>query len=86
MPGFGQRACDDIARRRCADWAQARTCRLLYQNKTTRHFDYINDASDNANKVLLVKRAIEAIERENPQMEGILSKEVHGQLVPEEEP
>ena len=30
MPGFGQRARDDTARRRCADWAQARTCRLLY--------------------------------------------------------
>ena len=50
------------------------------------YFDYINDAPDDANKALLVKRAMEAIERENPRMEGVLPKEVYGQLVPEEEP
>ena len=50
------------------------------------YFDYLNDAPDDANKALLVKRAMEAIERENPRMEGVLPKEVYGQLVPEEEP
>lgn len=50
------------------------------------YFDYINDAPDDANKALLVKRAMEAIERENPRMDGVLPKEVYGQLVPEEEP
>ena len=50
------------------------------------YFDYINDAPDNADKALLVKRAMEAIERENPRMGGVLPKEVYGQLVPEEEP
>lgn len=50
------------------------------------YFDYINDAPDNAEKALLVKRAMEAIECENSRMEGVLPKEVYGQLVPEEEP
>ena len=50
------------------------------------YFDFINDAPDDANKALLVKRAMEAIERENPRMDGVLPKEVYGQLVPEEEP
>ena len=50
------------------------------------YFDFLNDAPDDANKALLVKRAMEAIERENPRMEGVLPKEVYGQLVPEEEP
>ncbi len=50
------------------------------------YFDYINDAPDDANKALLVKRAMEAIESENPCMDGVLPKEVYGQLVPEEEP
>lgn len=50
------------------------------------YFDYINDAPDDANKALLVKCAMEAIERENPRMEGVLPKEVYGQLVPDEEP
>ena len=50
------------------------------------YYDYINDAPDDANKALLVKRAMEAIERENPSMDGVLPKEVYGQLVPEEEP
>lgn len=34
------------------------------------YFDYINDAPDDANKALLVKRAMEAIERENERMGG----------------
>lgn len=50
------------------------------------YFDAINDAPDDAEKALLVKQAMEAIERENPRMEGVLPKEVYGQLVPEEEP
>ncbi len=50
------------------------------------YFDDINNAPDNADKALLVKQAMEAIERENPPMEGVLPKEVYGQLVPEEEP
>ena len=50
------------------------------------YFDFINDAPDDAQKALLVKRAMEAIERENPKMDGVLPKEVYGQLVPEEEP
>lgn len=50
------------------------------------YFDFINDVPDDANKALLVKRAMEAIEQENPRMQGVLPKEVYGQLVPEEEP
>lgn len=50
------------------------------------YFDYLNDAPDDANKALLVKQAMEAIERDNPRMDGVLPKEVYGQLVPEEEP
>ena len=50
------------------------------------YYDYINDAPDDANKALLVKRAMEAIERENPRMDGVMPKEVYGQLVPDEEP
>ena len=50
------------------------------------YFDFINDAPDDSNKALLVKRAMEAIENENPRMDGVLPKEVYGQLVPEEEP
>lgn len=50
------------------------------------YFDFINDAPDDAHKAVLVKEAMEAIERENPRMEAVLPKEVYGQLVPEEEP
>lgn len=50
------------------------------------YYDYINDAPDDANKAILVKNAMEAIEDENPKMEGVLPKEVYAQLVPEEEP
>lgn len=50
------------------------------------YYDTINNAPDDANKAVLVKKAMEAIERENPRMDGVLPKEVYGQLVPEEEP
>ena len=50
------------------------------------YFDFINNAPDNAEKAILVKKAMEAIEKENPKLEGVLPKEVYGQLVPEEEP
>ena len=50
------------------------------------YFDYINNAPDDAHKAVLVKEAMEAIERENPSLVGVLPKEVYGQLVPEEDP
>lgn len=50
------------------------------------YYDYLNNAPDDANKAVLVKRAMEAIEKENAKMEGVLPKEVYGLLVPEEEP
>lgn len=50
------------------------------------YFDFLNNAPDDANKATLVKKAMEAIEKENPRMDGVLPKEVYGQLVPEEEP
>ena len=50
------------------------------------YYDAINDAPDNAHKAVLVKQAMEAIEHENPSMDGVLPKEVYGYLVPEEEP
>lgn len=50
------------------------------------YYDYINDAPDDANKATLVKKAMEAIEANNEKMDGVLSKEVYGALVPEEEP
>lgn len=50
------------------------------------YFDTINDAPDDAHKAVLVKEAMETIERENPRMKDVLPKEVYGQLVPEEEP
>lgn len=50
------------------------------------YYDYLNDAPDNADKAILVKKAMEAIEKENAKMDGVLPKEVYGQLVPEEEP
>lgn len=49
------------------------------------YFDTINDAPDEAHKAVLVKEAMEAIERENPKLENVLPKEVYGQLVPEED-
>lgn len=50
------------------------------------YYDFINDAPDDAKKATLVKEAMQAIEDENPFMEGVLPKEVYAQLVPEEEP
>ena len=50
------------------------------------YFDFINNAPDTAEKAVLVKKAMEEIEKENAKMEGVLPKEVYGQLVPEEEP
>lgn len=50
------------------------------------YYDYINDAPDDANKAKLVKNAMKSIEENNNKMEGVLPKEVYGQLVPEEEP
>ena len=50
------------------------------------YFDTINDAPDEAHKAVLVKEAMEAIERENPKLENVLPKEVYGRLVPEEDP
>lgn len=50
------------------------------------YYDFINNAPDDAKKAILVKKAMEAIEKENPKLEGVLPKEVYGGLVPEEEP
>lgn len=50
------------------------------------YYDSINNAPDDAEKAILVKKAMEAIEDENPKMVGVLPKEVYAQLVPEEEP
>lgn len=50
------------------------------------YYDDINNAPDDAKKAVLVKKAMEAIEQENEKMDGVLPKEVYGQLVPEEEP
>ena len=50
------------------------------------YYDFINEAPDDATKATIVKKAMEAIEEENPKMEGVLPKEVYAQLVPEEEP
>ena len=50
------------------------------------YYDFINDAPDTAEKADLVKKAMVAIETENPKMDGVLPKEVYAQLVPDEEP
>lgn len=50
------------------------------------YYDNINDAPDDANKAVLVKNAMQAIEDENSKMDGVLPKDVYVQLVPEEEP
>ncbi|MDO4846675.1 MAG: class I SAM-dependent DNA methyltransferase [Clostridiaceae bacterium] len=50
------------------------------------YYDYINEAPDTAEKATLVKTAMEEIEKHNPNMDGVLPKDVYGQLVPEEEP
>ena len=50
------------------------------------YYDFLNDAPDTAAKAELVKKAMEAIEQENPKMEGVLPKDVYSQLVPDDEP
>ncbi len=50
------------------------------------YFDFINNAPDDAEKATLVKKAMQEIEKHNKEMQGVLPKEVYGQLVPEEEP
>ena len=50
------------------------------------YYDFINDSPDTAAKARVVKEAMEAIEKENPKMDGVLPKDVYAQLVPEEEP
>jgi len=50
------------------------------------YFDEINNASDTAEKATLVKVAMQEIEKYNKELDGVLPKEVYGQLVPEEEP
>ena len=50
------------------------------------YFDFINEAPDDANKAILVKNAMIAIETENESMTGVLPKDVYGHLVPDEEP
>lgn len=50
------------------------------------YYDYLNNAPDTAEKADLVKKAMEAIERESPKMDGLLPKEVYTQLVSVEEP
>lgn len=50
------------------------------------YYDFINNAPDDANKAILVKKAMEAIEDENPKMVGVLPKDVYAQLVPDDAP
>ncbi len=50
------------------------------------YYDFIVNSPDTAEKAVVVKKAMEAIEDENPKMAGVLPKEVYGGLVPEEEP
>lgn len=50
------------------------------------YFDYLNNLPETAEKATAIKKAMEAIEEENPKLKGVLPKEVYGQLVPEEEP
>ena len=45
------------------------------------YFDFINEAPDDANKAILVKNAMIAIETENESMVGVLPKDVYGHLV-----
>lgn len=50
------------------------------------YYDFISNASDDAEKATIVKKAMEEIEKENPSMSGMFPKEVYGQFVLEEEP
>lgn len=69
-----ERAYKDIAVERCG-----------FYLPECAYFDTINDAPDDAHKAVLVKEAMEAIEKGNPKLENVLPKEVYGQLVPEED-
>ena len=70
-----ERAYKDIAVERCG-----------FYLPECAYFDTINDAPDDAHKAVLVKEAMEAIEKGNPKLENVLPKEVYGLLVPEEDP
>lgn len=70
-----ERAYKDIAVERCG-----------FYLPECAYFDTINDAPDDAHKAVLVKEAMEAIEKGNPKLKNVLPKEVYGQLVPEEDP
>lgn len=70
-----ERAYKDIAVERCG-----------FYLPECAYFDTINDAPDDAHKAVLVKEAMEAIEKGNPKLENVLPKEVYEQLVPEEDP
>lgn len=71
-------------RERCIEEIAKEKCGFYLPNCA--YYDYINDAPDTAEKATLVKEAMEAIEAHNPSIDGVLPKEVYGQLVPEEEP
>lgn len=71
-------------RERCIEEIAKEKCGFYLPNCA--YYDYINDAPDTAEKATFVKEAMEAIEAHNPSIDGILPKEVYGQLVPEEEP
>lgn len=49
-------------------------------------YTFINDQPDTADKANVIKLAMELIEKYNPNLQGVLPKEVYFQLVPEEEP
>lgn len=70
-----ERSIEEIAKEKCG-----------FYLPNCAYYDYINDAPDTAEKATLVKEAMEAIEAHNPSIDGVLPKEVYGQLVPEEEP
>ena len=70
-----EKSIKDISKEKCGFYLPERA-----------YYDFINNAPDNAAKATLVKKAMEAIEDENPKMAGVLPKEVYAQLVPDEEP
>ncbi len=50
------------------------------------YFESINNYPKTKLKAIVLKEAMQTIEDENPRLQGVLPKEVYGQLVPEEEP
>lgn len=50
------------------------------------YYEDICNKPDNAKKAELVKKAMQAIEKENEKMADVLPKDVYSQLVPDEEP